>query len=163
MSEMVKYSSEAYRSSNRGRPNYFGCISAWTLKFFGRYMAKHQVMADGTLRDAHNWKQGMPPDRYAESLSRHYVELSEVWDRIFLYDERTDENIAALEEAMGGVMFNICGLIHEWERGKEAKPQPQEASGRVELIGEAPLSSAELPSVLRQSDNPSTPPSEPLQ
>lgn len=145
---MVVFEGAAKRSSPVGRPNYAGYNSAWVTKFFGAYMLKHQTCADGTKREAHNWKFGMPMARYVESLSRHYTDLSQLWDRMNLYEGITPENIRDFEEAMGAVLFNINGLIHEYERAKEG--------GVTQASLKGPPSSDELPTVLRSNEGPST-------
>lgn len=153
--DMVDYATGAKRSSNDGRPNYSGYVSAWVTKFFGRYMLKHQTCADGSKREAHNWKYGQPLGRYMESLSRHYTELSELWDRITLYEGQTPENVRDFEEALGGVLFNINGMIHEYERAREA--------GITQAALSAPPSSDELPRLLRNIEGQSKQSSRELQ
>lgn len=151
-SEMTAYVSGAKRSAADGRPDPANCVSAWAMEFYANYMLKHQTCADGTKREANNWKYGMPMPRYMSSLGRHYYELSKLWDKIYLYGEGTEENCAAFEEALGGVLFNSMGLAHAVERLKD---EVQKA-GPVELIGEAPLASGELPAMLRSSEERST-------
>lgn len=147
MGEMVDYVTGAKRSEGEGRPNHAGYNSPWVTKFFGRYMLKHQVCADGSKREAHNWKLGQPIERYMASLSRHYLELQEMWDRIHLYEGSTPENLRDFEEALGGVLFNVNGMIHEYERSKETG-LPSTALVTLPSSGEFPkiLDKIEAPS-----------------
>lgn len=132
--EMQSFHTGATRSNGANRPDFSGYLSSWALELFGAYMLRHQVQADGQTRSANNWKRGMPVDRYLASLSRHYLALSKTWDLMTLYGENDDKRFAEFEEALGGIIFNVNGLAHEWMRAKEIVASSCGASEKAEFV-----------------------------
>ena len=119
MTKMEEFKTGATRSDAANRPDYSGYLSPLAHRLFGRYMLRHQVRADGKRRSSHNWKKGMPIARYVESLSRHYEDFIEAWDAITIYGAGEIPAYEQLEEALGGLMFNVQGFAHELEKGEQ--------------------------------------------
>lgn len=124
--KMVAFGTGATRSDATAKPDFSGYISPLAMILFGEYMLRHQVQADGELRAANNWKRGMPIERYVSSLSRHIRDFSEAWDKLALDQVAGAEmemTMVALEEAWGGVQFNVQGFGHEWVKMRDAKSE----------------------------------------
>lgn len=100
-----QFGSGATRDSIEGKNQYSGFLSPLVLEFFGDYMRKHQVQSDGNIRSANNWQKGIPKEQYFDSLIRHIVDL---WMEQDGYPSRE-----GIEEAIGGIMFNINGYCFE--------------------------------------------------
>jgi len=88
------------------KPEYAGYLSPAVVIAFGAYMFKHQIQADGTLRESRNWQKGIPLESYMQSMFRHFVD---VW-RLFEEPVKQDE---ALLEALMALLFNVQGMSHE--------------------------------------------------
>lgn len=101
----------AYRDSDAGKPDYEGYLSPLVIQAFGDYMTRHRVQSDGRLRDSDNWQNGIPREEYMKSLWRHFLDL---WLEHLVHPSRD-----GLEEALGGLLFNLQGYWHELlkERG----------------------------------------------
>lgn len=69
---------------------------------YGKYMQKHRVQADGTLRDSDNWQKGIPKEEYMKSAFRHFLSC---W---ISHREGTPN-----EDELCALMFNIHGYLHE--------------------------------------------------
>jgi hypothetical protein len=95
----------AYRDTDENKPDYEGFLSPLVIRAFGAYMAKHRVQSDGHLRDSDNWQKGIPRDQYMKSAWRHFLDL---W-----LEHRSVPSRDGLDEALGGLLFNICGYWHE--------------------------------------------------
>jgi len=107
-----KFASGATRDSDEDKPKYKSYLSPLAMLAYGKYMLEHQRQADGSIRDADNWKKGMPTQEYAESLLRHYVD---VWLILEGFEEQAR---AHWEEALCGIIFNAQGLLHELLKGR---------------------------------------------
>lgn len=105
---MRVFETGATRSPLVGKPSYMGYLSPLVLERYGCYMLAHEVQEDGQRREAGNWKKGMPPGTYLDSLLRH---LMDWWLIQEGYPERA--RTPDLEEALCGVLFNVCGALHE--------------------------------------------------
>lgn len=97
----------ATRDTADGKPRYCGYLSPLVLRSYGEYMLRHQRQSDGTMRDADNWKKGMPRREYLESLQRHFLDL---WLHMEGYGHLARESE---EDAHNAIIFNICGSLHE--------------------------------------------------
>jgi hypothetical protein len=117
--EMRQFDSGATRSNAEGKPDYSGYLSPLAIEGFGRYMLKHQRQADGQYRSSRNWKKGIPMPAYVESLYRHWQAM---WKVVDGHMEETPlmvlnpSEVEALREDIYGVMFNIQGFAHEFEK-----------------------------------------------
>ena len=98
------YASGATRDAQAGKPQYAGYIGWRALIRYGEYMLKHQTGPDGQPRAADNWKKGIPPEDYVDSLARHMVDF-------FAAIERGDFEVA--EEAACAIWFNSQGWLFE--------------------------------------------------
>jgi hypothetical protein len=75
-------------------------------------MHAHRVQADGNVREANNWKKGMSPEVYLESMFRHVMDLWILQEGGSFIDVNTDEGFQ-VEEALCAIMFNAEGMLHE--------------------------------------------------
>jgi len=105
---MRTFETGATRDSAAGKPEPWGFMSALAESRFCEYMSKHRAQPDGTLRDSNNWKQGIPLDVYAHSLSRHVLDLRLILEG---YPGRAVEG--DVEEVLCAVLFNVQGMLHE--------------------------------------------------
>lgn len=101
---MRTFKTGATRDTAVGKPQYHGYISWKALRRFGAYMLRHQTQADGRLREADNWKKGIPEAAYVDSLCRHTVEFNDAVE-----DGRFEE----AEELACAIWFNVQGFLHE--------------------------------------------------
>ncbi|HET6496636.1 MAG TPA: hypothetical protein VFH61_14860 [Thermoleophilia bacterium] len=102
----------AYRDTDVGKIDFEGFLNPLVLQAFGEYMERHRVQSNGELRDSDNWQAGMPRSVYMKSLLRHAHDL---WMEHRGYASRD-----GIDEALGGLLFNVCGfwleLLKERER-----------------------------------------------
>lgn len=101
------FESGATRDSDKDKPDYEGFFSPLVIVEFGRYMHKHRVQSDGSLRDSDNWQKGMPLAAYMKSMWRHFLDL---W---LLHRNWTARPGVTLREALCGIIFNAMGYLHE--------------------------------------------------
>lgn len=106
MSEMRQFETGATRNVETD-PDIYGFTSPLALGLFAEYMHTNRLQADGTMRDSDNWKRGIPLDSYIRSMRRHLQDLTLHHDG---YPEMAREG---LMEALGGLMFNVQGYMHE--------------------------------------------------
>jgi len=104
MSELRKFESGAIRDKQEGKVRYQGALSPLVLEAYGKYIEKHSLLPDGTHRDNKNWQKlfGTPEEHRQvciESAWRHFIDVLKEHDG---YNSRD-----GLEEALGGLMFNI--------------------------------------------------------
>jgi hypothetical protein len=99
------FESGAYRDGEEGKNDYEGFLSPIVLQFFGDYMNKHRKQSDGELRDSDNWQKGLPKDQYIKSGFRHFMDW---W-----LEHRGNKSRDGLDEALGGLLFNVMGYIYE--------------------------------------------------
>ena len=103
------FSTGATRDTAEGKIQPKGALSPLVLRRFCEYMRAKQILPDGTIRSASNWKLGIDRESYADSFFRHQLELhlvSEGW---------LDQDI---EETLCAVIFNAQGWLHELLRRK---------------------------------------------
>ena len=96
--------SGAIRNSDVGKINYQGALSPLILEAYGKYIEKHSLLPDGTRRNNKNWQNlfGTPEEHRQvciESAWRHFIDL--------LMDHDGYESRDGIDEALGGLMFNI--------------------------------------------------------
>jgi hypothetical protein len=109
---MREFSSGATRDSDEDKPDFLGYMSPLVVQAYNAYMLKHQKQADGTMRGADNWKQGMPKEVYRASLGRHFLDM---WLETDGYGSRD-----GLREALCAIIFNASGMLYEELREEEA-------------------------------------------
>lgn len=102
----------AIRDTEDGKMDFEGYLSPLALEMYGRYMLKHQTLADGSKRGSDNWQGGMGLDTWIKSLWRHFFDLWAI--------HRGHKQIARedIEAALCGIMFNVQGYAHEYIQGK---------------------------------------------
>lgn len=108
---MREFDTGATRDDDSRKLDFEGFLSPTVLQAFGVYMNGHRWQG-GQLRDSDNWQKGIPLDAYMKSLLRHVLDL---W-LIHRNGEpimRPDGELVGLQEALGGVMFNVQGYWHE--------------------------------------------------
>jgi hypothetical protein len=103
---MRRFDSGATRDENTTKLDYKGFLSPVALHEFAKYMQRHRVQADGTLRASDNWKKGIPIKCYAESFYRHAFEL---WYMIECGGAERDK----ITDKLCAVFFNLQGWLHE--------------------------------------------------
>lgn len=108
--EIRTFATGATRSSAAGKPEYAGYLSPRFIKAYGQYMLKHQVQADGNMRDCRNWQRGITLESYMQSMFRHFVEVWTDYETHRL--EGTDDD-GAMIESLCALAFNVMGMCHE--------------------------------------------------
>lgn len=91
----------AYRDNDDGKLDYEGFLSPLVLEAYAQYLNAHREQSDGVIRASDNWQQGVPLDQYMKSAWRHFMDL---WQEHRGYESRD-----GLDEALGGLLFNIMG------------------------------------------------------
>jgi hypothetical protein len=104
----------AYRDADADKPDYAGFQSSIVNRAFGEYMQRHRLQSDGQMRGSDNWKRGIPKDEYFRSFKRHAEDLFLEWEG---YDSRD-----GIDEALGGLMFNLQGFWMELLRERDTTP-----------------------------------------
>jgi len=105
----------AYRDTDKGKHDYSGYMSPIVIRAFGEYMTKHRTQSDGNIRPADNWQNGIDKDAYMQSMWRH---LEDLWLEHDGYKSRD-----GLEEALGGLLFNVMGYYFEVLCETEGRPK----------------------------------------
>jgi hypothetical protein len=98
-----QFETGATRDSNDDKVDY-RCLSIRAIRRFADYMHKHRIQADGSRRDADNYKKGIPVEAYLESGQRHMVEWMSAVE-----EGRLDD----AEELACAIWFNLQGWLHE--------------------------------------------------
>lgn len=109
------FPSGATRDTDQCKPDYEGFLSPLVLRRFGQYMTKHRKQSDGSLRNSDNWQRGIPRRQYVKSLFRHFMDVW-LWNRKY-----PEAMVGEIEEALCGVIFNACGLLHEILIGRDVQ------------------------------------------
>jgi len=107
MSEIREFETGATRTAIGEKLCYAGFNDARVEKRFAEYMHKHRTQADGDLRAPDNWKKGIPPKSYHDSMARHFKDIE-----LFMqgYNSEMDEDIIT---ALCAMRFNVTGLMFE--------------------------------------------------
>jgi hypothetical protein len=103
-------------------PDIHGSTSPLALQMFGRYMQEHRLQADGTMRDADNWKKGITRDSYMRSMRRHLHDLELHYSG---YGDLARDDLYA---ALSGLFFNVQGFMHEQMKADIETEREQEAA-----------------------------------
>lgn len=104
----------ATRDQDQTKPDYEGFLSPRVLEAFGRYMTKHRVQSDGSLRASDNWQKGIPRSVYMKSMFRHFVEIWGMHRNGGLYKAGAEQ----LEESLCALLFNVMGYLYELLEGR---------------------------------------------
>jgi hypothetical protein len=98
----------ATRDTDTGKLDYEGFLSPRVLVEFAKYMHKHRVQSDGSLRSSDNWQKGMPREVYMKSMFRHFMD---VWQ-----EHREPADPGFHMEALMALLFNVQGYALELMR-----------------------------------------------
>lgn len=98
----------AIRDVNTTKVNVMGHISPLVTKFYTEYLHECRKLQDGTLRDAENWKLGMPEQVWLESFVRHTEDVKLIADG-FPDAAHTPD----MKKALCAVLFNAQGLLYQ--------------------------------------------------
>jgi hypothetical protein len=120
--EQRVFDTGAMRDKEDGKYNYHGFLHPKVLQEFARYMDHHRRLPDGSLREASNWKKGMPIDSYMESLLRHVMDLWLLHDGYEVTRPETGD-VVTIHDALGGIFFNCQGY---WAAHLNIPQSPQE-------------------------------------
>ena len=99
------FATGATRDTNAGKPDYTGYCCPLVKKRFGEYMLNHQTQSDGQVREANNWKKGIPYEEYIRSGDRHWTDVLLHLDG-FHATAREE-----LEEALCAMFFHVQGAL----------------------------------------------------
>lgn len=108
-----KFDSGATRDTEDDKPDYEGFLSPLVLERFGRYMHRHRMQADGSLRASDNWQRGIPLDVYMKSGWRHFMAW---WTEHRRYPLQE-----GIQDALCGLLFNVMGYLHEHLKDEEER------------------------------------------
>lgn len=111
-----EYPTGATRNSTEGKHDYASFLSPIVIEAYGRYMHRHRLQADGTLRAGSSWKKGFGDDHYSvclESLVRHALDLWLLHDGFHARE--------TIDDAICGTLFNAMAYYHKLliERGNQ--------------------------------------------
>lgn len=128
---MRTFGTGATRDSDKDKLDFDGFLSSEAILAFSEYMHQHRIQPDGNLRDADNWKKGIPIDSYMKSMWRHFFD---VWTRYHkLVDAAqagqpaTTASTAPLQEALCALFFNVQGMLHVIRKDAEKESRSTEA------------------------------------
>ena len=110
---MRKTKTGAIRNNDKGKIDYVH-ISSIADRCFCEYMHAHMTQADGKIREADNWKKGMPFKWYKKSFLGHIQDV-----KMLMEGNNVMEDGKAIEifEALMGAKFNMDGMIHTLMKG----------------------------------------------
>ena len=103
---MRVFKTGATRNLEDDKLDYEGFLSPLVIECYAKYMHKHRMQADGTMRESDNWQKGIPKDVYMKSAWRHFFE----WWRMHRHSYGFKE---LLIEALCALLFNVMGYLHE--------------------------------------------------
>lgn len=105
---MRTFDAGATRNDLADKLSYMRALSPAVLRRYVQYLAKHRKQADGKLRDFDNWKKGIPPEAYMDSLIRHTFDAWLMSMGCTPSDESYD-----LEDLLCAIIFNAQGRLFE--------------------------------------------------
>lgn len=102
---MRQFASGATRDIDTSKYDYEAFLSPMVIEAYAAYMHENRQTNDGTFRDGDNWQKGIPLPVYGSSGMRHVHE----WHKVL-----RDVPVEAGElGAVGGILFNVMGWMHE--------------------------------------------------
>ncbi len=113
-----EFGTGATRSSQEGRIDPEGFLSPLALERYCEYLLKHQVQADGNLRESDNWQKGMPLTSYLKGMWRHFLHAWQRHRGWVVKDPKAAEN---LQEDLCAIIFNAQGYLHELLKAEYTK------------------------------------------
>lgn len=106
------FESGASRNADEGKLDFEAFISPNALRAFAEYMDENAWLNE-ERRAGDNWQKGIPTDVYVKSLWRHFFDVWAIHRGVPTLD------VEDMKHALGGVLFNAFGLLHEL-----TKPRP---------------------------------------
>ena len=108
--KLRKFDTGAIRDTDSGKLSYSKGLSFLVLRRYLQYLGKHRTLPDGSVRDWDNWKKGIAPEVYRDSLTRHVADVNIVADG---YSAEDNHGKCDLEDLLCAVMFNSMGWLYE--------------------------------------------------
>jgi len=108
--EIRTFDTGATRDNIEGKLDYMKALCPLVLRRYVRYLDKHRLQPDGTMRDFDNWKQGIPLETYHSSKGRHFFAA---WLLEEGYEVEDNHGPVDEEDALCGELFNTMGRLHE--------------------------------------------------
>ncbi len=112
---MQQFQTGATRSADTSKIKPQKYTSPLATARFCQYMKSNEVQADGTRRDADNWKRGIPEQSYIDGLFRHTLDLQAALEG-YAGQVYPDEKPHELDDILCAIWFNVQGLLHEREK-----------------------------------------------
>ena len=116
MSNLTHFPTGAIRDSQEGKESYIETISWTAFRRYAQYMTGKKAKYG-----AGNFKKGIIPESYEESLVRHLVK--------YLTNKYENGDLEKEEDHLAAIVFNTFGLIHEEERSKRDLQQIDKGLG----------------------------------
>jgi hypothetical protein len=129
-----EFDTGATRSSQAGRVDPEGFLSPLSIERYCQYLLKHQVQANGEIRESDNWQKGMPLASYVKGMWRHFLHF---WTRHRGWEPMDDKSAADIQEDLCAIIFNAQGYLHELL--KEERAEFDDLIDRERLEGEYPM------------------------
>lgn len=107
----------ATRDTAAGKLSYMKALSPEVLEAYIKYLDKHRLQPDGSMREFDNWKKGIDKRVYLDSLLRHD---KAVWKLMLGYEVSDNHGPVTLLDSLMAVIFNATGMAYELliEEGK---------------------------------------------
>ena len=105
-----EFDTGATRSSQKGRIDPEGFLSPLSIERYCEYLLKHQVQADGNVRESDNWQKGMPRSSSIKGMWRHFLHF---WQRHRGWPVNDPKAAANIEEDLCAIIFNAQTYLHE--------------------------------------------------
>jgi hypothetical protein len=130
--------SGALRDTDNGKFEYLGFMEPYNDYSFAKFMHKHRLLPDGTMRASNNWQKGFGREVTIQSLVRHVEDLKLLYTGYFVYEFREGgkaERIVLrkklkklpknykeidVEECCNAIRFNVEAFKKEYLAEKEA-------------------------------------------
>lgn len=128
--QVREFETGAKRDLDVSKLDYEGFLSPLVLKRYAEYMHANRAMRDGSLRDSDNWQKGIPPEAYAKSGFRHFMDW---W-----MEHRGHPTDEGLELALCGLLFNAMGYLHEHLKSEQTRWVLVADRGMSEVLDGAP-------------------------
>lgn len=112
---MRKTKTGATRNNDDGKINYVHS-SVLVERVYCEYMHGNRFQSDGKMRDADNWKKGMPWKWYKKSFLGHIQDVKMLMEGNKVFEDGKE---VTLFNAILGARFNLDGMIHTAMDGYE--------------------------------------------
>lgn len=101
MSEMRTWGN-ATRDTDKGKKDYAGFYDRAVIEAFADYMLKHQLQADGSMRESDNWKAYFGENHLDICFKSGFRHFMDWWA-----EHDGAESRDGIDEAICGLMFNV--------------------------------------------------------